>query len=142
MPVFDIAPLYEAKDQQDMLVNNKRLGAALASEFAEDNATRDNSPDHSVVLMRQHGFTTHGPDIPTAVYRAIYTQVNAEAQTKSTLLRDAVTRSSDAKPTFAFEALTAEQCSGCQAMNERTKDRPWGLWVREVEKCSLYTNRG
>jgi ribulose-5-phosphate 4-epimerase/fuculose-1-phosphate aldolase len=125
-----------------MLVNNIRFGEALASEFVDSAATvsgQDLEPAHNVVLMRRHGYTTHGRDIETAVYRAIYTKINAGVQTTATNIRHTFPT---LKPKFEFEPLTAEQCKGCTLMNEGTQDKPWRLWVQEVEASKLYTNNG
>ena len=85
VPVFDITPLYSSSDQQDMLVNNSKFGSGLASKFASSESSQ--SPDHTVVLMRKHGFTTQAQSIETAVYRGIYTKINAKAQTDSLAVR-------------------------------------------------------
>jgi ribulose-5-phosphate 4-epimerase/fuculose-1-phosphate aldolase len=145
VPVFDIAPLYKPGEQQDMLVNNTRFGEALASEFVDRAAPasgKDLTPAHNVVLMRRHGYTTHGTDIETAVYRAIYTKINAGVQTSATNIRHNFPHISNLQHKFDFEPLTAEQCRGCIIMNEGTQDKPWRLWVQEVEKSHLYTNNG
>ena len=149
-----------------MLVNNMRFGAALASEFVDKNvpstasssSTKDHEdlkPKHNVVLMRRHGYTTHGVDIETAVYRAIYTKINAGVQTSalgvrgnfaalqqqgSTSNKNETVKEMEMK--FEFEPLTAEQCKGCIVMNEGTQDKPWRLWVQEVESSALYRNDG
>lgn len=142
VPVFDIATLYENSDQQDLLVRNAKYGEGLASKFKTDASSLQPAPDHNVVLMRRHGYTTHGTDIETAVYRAIYTKINAGVQTQSTMLRQAFPQVSPHSLNFEFEALTDDQCSGCLKMNEGTQDKPWKLWCAEVEKSSLYVNRG
>lgn len=142
VPVFDIADYYEKGDQQDLLVRNAKYGTGLASKFKKDTSAAQQSPDHNVVLMRRHGFTTHGTDIETAVYRAIYTKINAGVQTQSTMLRQAYPQVSSQEMKFDFEPLTDDQCSGCLKMNEGTQDKPWRLWCAEVEKSSLYVNRG
>jgi len=120
--VFDIDPLYRDGDQRDMLVNNPRFGAALAEHF---------EPDETVVLMRRHGFTCVAANIVTAVYRAIYTRINAEAQTKAMAI---------ASTGGDFQALTREQARGCSVMCETFQDKPWKLWVREVQRLPLYEN--
>jgi hypothetical protein len=89
VPVFDIDPLYEAGERHDMLVKDSRMGNALASHFSKDPEFDKPALDHNVALMRRHGYTTHGVDIETAVYRAIYTKINAGVQTNSMLLRQA-----------------------------------------------------
>lgn len=146
VPVFDIGTLYSPGEQQDLLVRDSRLGRALASKFVKgggDVNTPPPSPDHSVVLMRRHGYTTHGKDMETAVYRAIYTKVNASVQTNAMLLRSALPSfAPTVEAKFELEPLTDEMCGGCSKMNEGTQDKPWRLWAAEVEKSPLYTNRG
>jgi ribulose-5-phosphate 4-epimerase/fuculose-1-phosphate aldolase len=68
-------PVFEIRDAGDpattgMLVRNATLGKALAM-------TLDTKP---VALMRGHGNVVVGPDVRTAVSRAIYTEVNARLQ--------------------------------------------------------------
>jgi ribulose-5-phosphate 4-epimerase/fuculose-1-phosphate aldolase len=126
VPVFDIAPLYKeastAIEKQDMLVNNSHLGSGLAQKFGGEGS----GPEHSVVLMRRHGFTTHADSVEKAVYRAIYTKINAKVQT------DALAVSENYGGEKIFEAgdlgLTDEQVVGCTAMNERFQyvDMPTG----------------
>jgi ribulose-5-phosphate 4-epimerase/fuculose-1-phosphate aldolase len=145
VPVFDIAGLYEEGEQQDMLIRNTRIGTALAQSFSSlsTEEDKDGTPDHTVVLMRRHGFTTHGTDIETAVYRSIYTKINAEALTKAVTLRSAFAGLEGfGDPTFDLEPLTEEMCRGCLKMNEGTQDKPWALWVKEVEATGLYINKG
>jgi ribulose-5-phosphate 4-epimerase/fuculose-1-phosphate aldolase len=148
VPVFDIGSEYRAGDQQDMLVRNARFGTALAKRFTRkslwevffgpNNTQETPTPAHNVVLMRRHGYTTHGRDIETAVYRAIYTKINAEAQTKAITLQKAF----DPNVDVVSMAMSAQMCNGCLKMNEGTQDKPWLLWKREVEDCSLYANKG
>jgi hypothetical protein len=143
-PVFEIAKCYEPGDQQDMLVRNAHLGTGLAKVFSNTPESKPPSLDHSVVLMRRHGYTTHGPDIETAVYRAIYTKINAAAQTKTAIIRNAfVTADGGGKDAWTgFEPMSQEMLDGCQRMNIGTQDKPWRLWVAEVENSKLYVNEG
>jgi hypothetical protein len=96
--------------------------------------------------MRRHGYTTHGVDIETAVYRAIYTKINAGVQTNGMAIRSAFTQSlgpsNMPQETGPFEPLSKEMSEGCLKMNEGTQDKPWRLWVAEVEKLPLYINNG
>ncbi|KAM7213944.1 Adducin-related protein 2 [Rhypophila decipiens] len=143
VPVFDIVTVYSSNDQQDLLVRDSRLGAALASKFVNtgnSDVPAKPDPDHTVVLMRRHGYTTHGKDIETAVYRAIYTKVNAGVQTNAMMIRSAMPPGMTAN--FVLEPLTEEMRRDCLKMNEGTQDKPWKLWAAEVEKSSLYINRG
>jgi ribulose-5-phosphate 4-epimerase/fuculose-1-phosphate aldolase len=143
VPVFDIARVYEGGEQQDMLIRNARLGTALAETFSSSLSSEKEAPYHTVSLMRRHGFTTHGSDIETAVYRSIYTKINAKALTEAITLRTAfggLKGMGDVK--FDLEPLTEEMCRGCLKMNEGTQDKPWVLWVKEVEATGLYINKG
>src|SRR5579871_2390076 len=89
VPVFDIGMMYQPEDSQDMLVRNARFGTGLAETFSrvQNDSQAVSAPEHTVVLMRRHGYTTHGIDIETAVYRAIYTKVNAGVQTNAMMIR-------------------------------------------------------
>ena len=129
-----------------MLVNSSYFGSQLASKFSKSNSS---SLDHNVVLMKNHGFTTVGKSIKQAVYRAVYTHVNANVQSNAIMLRSAFV-GMPSQPT-SFETgteeqvcgelhyLDEEQTVGCMQMNDSSQDRPWGLWAREVAECSLYS---
>lgn len=132
VPVWDPVPLYSETYQQDMLVNNEMLGASLAEKFSPEASS---IPDRTVVLMKRHGYTTWGTDIPTAVYRTIYTLINAGVQTNATIVQAAV---GDGKK---VEGLSERHCADCKKMNERTQDKSWRLWSREVESSPMYVNR-
>jgi ribulose-5-phosphate 4-epimerase/fuculose-1-phosphate aldolase len=136
--VFNIDTLYCNGDRRDMLVNNARFGTALAEKFARD--PESDKPDETVVLMRRHGFTCIGRDIVAAVNRAVYTRINAEAQTKAMLLAQSGSKQDSATDVVAFAGLTAEHIVGCSAMNEDSQDKPWRLWVRETQSVPLYKN--
>lgn len=138
VPVWDIAPLYQDDYQQDMLVNNEELGCSLASKFAS--APSSTSPERNVVLMKSHGYTTLGRDIPTAVYRAIYTLINAGVQTNAMAIQGAA-KYSGLVETAGVQGLSERHAKDCQKMNEATQDKSWRLWVREVESSPLYKNK-
>ena len=59
-----------------LMVNNAKLGAALAKTLAND----------SVVLIRGHGNAVVGASLPWAVLRAVYTQLNARIQMEAAML--------------------------------------------------------
>lgn len=99
--------------------------------------------------MRGHGFTTVGSCIREAVFRAIYTQQNATVQTTALLTRNAHLNAqnrgkkpeekisvADAGPQY----LNEQEVAGCTLMGEETVERPWDLWVREVERNPLYVH--
>lgn len=149
VPMFDITKLYEPGDQQDMLVNNTKFGSALASHFASGTANLTSPlPDHLVVLMRHHGFTTLGESIQDAVYRAMYTQTNASilstaANLRSSFYGSALLREPEAahgSDGSGLDLLSASETAGCRNMNEATADKAFRLWVREVEVLPLYVN--
>jgi ribulose-5-phosphate 4-epimerase/fuculose-1-phosphate aldolase len=59
-----------------LMVNNAKLGAALAQKLGAD----------SVVLIRGHGNAVVGASLPWAVLRAVYTQLNARAELEAIAL--------------------------------------------------------
>lgn len=139
VPTFDITALYKPTDQKDMLVNTTHFGAALASHFASPTAPATSAlPDNLVVLMRHHGFTTVGESIQDAVFRAMYTHINATVLTtaanlKSSSLGDGVERKE-------LDLLTKEEAAGCRVMNEKTADKAFRGWIEEVRAVPLYIN--
>lgn len=128
------------------------VGAALVSQLtkSQGGSEDDLPPDYTVVLMRGHGFTAVGTSIREAVFRAVYTQQNAGVQTTSLLIRNAhLNEQERGKRTEeklgAIDAglhyLSEQEVGGCKEMGEQTSERPWGLWVREVEAEKLYISK-
>lgn len=158
IPVWDIEDAYNDTDKHDLLVRNEHEGASLAALFAapENETAETTLPDRKVVLMRKHGFSTWGPDIRTAVFRAVFTTENAKAQTDSALLRSAFGGLADQGVAMNvwsgaeggdimqnnFEPLTAQQAADAEESIGGTTQRPWDLWVAEVEASPLYQNNG
>jgi hypothetical protein len=67
--------------------------------------------------MRGHGYCAVAETVPVAVFRAYYTQVNAEVQQRAIALGgDAVTY------------LTEEEAILSEKSNESVIARPWSLW--------------
>src|SRR5918992_4357743 len=66
-PVWDIR---EVRQDNDVLVRDKPLGAALAQALGSC----------ACVLMRGHGMSVVGDSVQEAVFRAIYTEMNARMQ--------------------------------------------------------------
>jgi len=102
-PVFEIR--HVAGDASDLLIRDRRLGAALATVLGQ----------HAVVLMRGHGSTVVGSGLRHAVFRAVYTEVNARLQSDALRLGE-VTYLSDGEA-----AATSET-------NDAQIDRAWQLW--------------
>lgn|SRR5512134_2596057 len=106
-PVFDIRKHFGCTD---MLVRNRDQGAALAAEL----------DDQAVVLMRGHGFVAVADSVPIAVYRAIYTEMNAGIQQKAIALGGTVTY------------LEPDEAARSDETNRGVSERPWELWKRQV----------
>jgi HCOMODA/2-hydroxy-3-carboxy-muconic semialdehyde decarboxylase len=108
--------LFEIRDHagpaSDLLIRNRALGAALARTLA----------DSRVVLMRGHGCTVVGDSLPVAVFRAVYTEVNAK------LLLQAL-------PLGELNALTPEEADATRITNETQAARPWELWREQARQA-------
>jgi len=94
----------------DMLVTNHEQGRSLAETLGADNVT----------LMRGHGFVAVGDAIPIAVFRAIYTELNARLQATAIALGGSVTY------------LESDEAALSDAKNRTTVGRPWQLWRRKI----------
>ncbi|KAH8599739.1 class II aldolase and Adducin N-terminal domain-containing protein [Bisporella sp. PMI_857] len=132
VPIHDVVPLYKNTDAQDLLINCSAYGASLVSTFLASPSsnsihTKTSGPHHKVVLMANHGFTAIGATIKQAVFRAVYTHQNAKVQSEALKIRAA--------------HLATSGGPWCEALGERTLERPWELWVREVEAAPLYVNK-
>jgi HCOMODA/2-hydroxy-3-carboxy-muconic semialdehyde decarboxylase len=113
-PVFEIRKF--GGDDTNMLVNNQDFGLALAK-------TLGNS---AVVLMRGHGATVVGDSIKQAVFRAVYTQVNAQVE-------------SDALKLGEVNFLNAKEAATFVEYQKNQKqviERPWELWKQTVKNAN------
>jgi HCOMODA/2-hydroxy-3-carboxy-muconic semialdehyde decarboxylase len=108
VPVFDIAQRFGATD---MLVRDRHKGIALAASLA-------NRP---IVLMRAHGSVAVGPSLQVAVFRAVYTEVNARIQHQANAYGGPIA------------ALTDEEGMLADAVNGGAALRAWDLWRTMVE---------
>lgn len=106
-PVFDIR---REKQDNDLLIRDRPLGKALAAILSS----------HTCVLMRGHGMTVTGDSVPEAVFRAIYTEMNARLQLQATQLEGPI------------EFLSDEEGRRATVSNRGTIERPWELWKREA----------
>ena len=125
---FDIAQHRDPTQGADLLVRTEQTGAALARTFDNNN---------SVTLMRGHGFTVVADSIEVAVMWAVYTQKNAVIQTTAATLQSTY---DCIGPSMPLSYLSDEECLIAKAMTKRTVQRPWKLWVKEVEACGFYVN--
>ena len=106
-PVWDIR---KVREENDLLVRDRPLGAALAGALGKCNC----------VLMRGHGMTVVGASVQEAVFRAIYTEMNARLQIQATQLEGPI------------EFLSDEEGKRSTASNAGTIERPWEVWKRQA----------
>jgi ribulose-5-phosphate 4-epimerase/fuculose-1-phosphate aldolase len=104
-------PVFEIRDAggpgTDMLIRNAALGAALAK-------TLGSAP---VALMRGHGDVVVGQSVKEAVFRAIYTEVNARLESEALRL---------GQGQVVF--LNEEEAKAAAETNSAQIGRPWELW--------------
>jgi ribulose-5-phosphate 4-epimerase/fuculose-1-phosphate aldolase len=131
VPNFDIEDVYQDGDPRDMLVNSVRLGEVLASMFGV-NETRRESPLHTTVLQRGHGFVTTGTSVEQVTDLAYYAASNTRAHTKALLLAGA--------GNGGVRYLSGEERRATNEMNRWIVFKPWKQWVREVERSGRFVN--
>jgi ribulose-5-phosphate 4-epimerase/fuculose-1-phosphate aldolase len=107
VPVYDIR---KTREQNDLLIRDRPLGKALADSLGKC----------ACVLMRGHGMTVVGRTIPEAVFRSIYTEMNARLQLQAGQLEGPI------------EFLSDEEGRRSTESNAGTHSRPWELWKKEV----------
>ncbi len=107
------APVFEIRESagpcSDMLVRDNVLADAMVLAMG----------DAPVVLMRGHGATAVGRDIPQAVFHAVYTEWNARIQAQTLAL---------GAPIY----LTPEEGTAAAAANQGQIGRAWDYWIQEV----------
>jgi ribulose-5-phosphate 4-epimerase/fuculose-1-phosphate aldolase len=106
-PVFDIR---KAREDNDLLIRDRPLGKALAEALGRC----------TCVLMRGHGMTVVGGSVQEAVFRAIYTEMNARLQLQAEQLEGPI------------EFLSEEEGRRSTASNAGTLERPWELWKAQA----------
>ena len=121
VPVFDIARKFGATD---MLVGNTTKGVALV----------DSMVGRDVVLMRAHGSVACGASLPLAVFRAVYTEVNARIQQMSIALASSpFAQNSTESGAVSIAALDAEEGRLADSINVAGAClRGWALWREQV----------
>jgi len=106
-PVFDIR---KVRVENDLLIRDRPLGKALAGSLGAC----------TCVLMRGHGMTVVGRSVPEAVFRSIYTEMNARLQLQATQLEGPI------------EFLSDEEGRRSTESNRGTLERPWELWKKKA----------
>ena len=109
VPVFDIREEFGATD---IVISTAAKGAALAQALG----------DKSVALLRAHGMVAVAESLPIAVFRAIFTEVNARVQLQAAMLGGAIA------------ALDSEEGRFADIVNVNTVGRSWDLWKQRVMK--------
>ena len=108
-------PLFEIRDAaglaSDLLVRNRELGTALAQALG----------DARLVLMRGHGVTVVAESLRVAVYRAVYTEVNARLLLQTLPLGEP-------------EYLSSGEADATRITNEGQAARPWDLWREQARQ--------
>jgi len=97
----------------DMLISDGAKGVALAAAMG----------DRDIVLMRAHGSVACGPTLQAAVFRAVYTEVNARIQHWTTTLGGGA----------PMAALDADEGQLADAVNQTAGLRAWELWRSQVK---------
>jgi ribulose-5-phosphate 4-epimerase/fuculose-1-phosphate aldolase len=106
-------PNFEIRDcdgMTDLLIRNAKHGSGLAQTLGANN----------VALMRGHGNVCVGPNIMTAVYRAIYTEVNARLQAQAIALGGPIT------------FLEPEEYDLITGRKDTNFQRPWAMWKSRI----------
>ncbi|WP_441279316.1 class II aldolase/adducin family protein [Tardiphaga sp. 172_B4_N1_3] len=109
--LFPDVPVFEIRDSagmSNMLVSNTQLGKVLASTLG----------DRSVALMRGHGSVVVAATLPMAVFRAHYSNVNAQLQSQALALGGSVSY------------LLGEESQKTLAVIDQIHGRAWDLWKR------------
>ena len=109
VPVFDIRDRFGATD---LLVSDGAKGEALAQTLGQ----------RQVALMRAHGSIAVGPSLEVAVFRAVYTEVNARIQHWARAL-------AAGEP---LAGLDAEEGELADVVNQGAGMRAWDLWRAQV----------
>ena len=106
--VFDIR---DYDDGDDMLIRNAKLGGDLATALGQG----------AVILMRGHGSTAVGGSIREAVWRGIYSEINARQQIQGMLLGP-------------VHFLSLEEARHAAKVIPTDPDRAWNLWRDQALK--------
>lgn len=106
---FDTRPV---AGDTDLLIKNMDLGRALAQALGP-------AP---VALMRGHGSVAVGASLREAVYRAVYTEVNAKVQTEAMRFGAPI------------DYLSAGECAlmAKNRLRDPEYSKPWQFWLEEI----------
>lgn len=109
------APVFEIREAggeaTDMLIRSPALGAALAQRLG----------GAAVALMRGHGDVVVAESLKLAVFRAVYTEINARLQAEALLLGQG-----------RVSLLNEKEAAAATATNTPQVGRAWELWKRNA----------
>lgn len=111
VPVFDIKEKFGATN---LLVSDAAKGVELARVMGRKD----------IALMRAHGAVACGPTLQTAVFRAVYTEVNARIQHWTLALGRG----------GAVAALDQEEGRLADHINQTAGMRAWDLWRTQMRE--------
>jgi HCOMODA/2-hydroxy-3-carboxy-muconic semialdehyde decarboxylase len=107
-------PVFEIRDTgghaTDMLFRNRLLGEALAHCLGNS----------ALVLMRGHGATVVGSTLRQAVFRAVYSELNARVQMLAMTIGE-------------VEYLNSAEAAAATSANDTQIERAWDLWRLKAE---------
>ena len=119
-PVFHMSgflysgvPIYDIRNDagmSNMLISTLELGGALARKI----------DDKPVALMRGHGNVVVGSSVPMAIYRAVYTEINARLQMQAIALGGPI------------NYLAPQEGEKTDAVIMTQVQRPWELWKKKA----------
>jgi HCOMODA/2-hydroxy-3-carboxy-muconic semialdehyde decarboxylase len=105
VPVFEIR---KVAGMSNMLISNGAIGKALAETLGDKN----------VLLMRGHGDVVVAKTLPMAIFRAVYTEVNARLQLQAMTLGGPIT------------FLEPEEGEKAMQVLDTIHLRAWDIWKR------------
>jgi ribulose-5-phosphate 4-epimerase/fuculose-1-phosphate aldolase len=117
-PVFEIRDF--GGDATNLLITDNRLADGLAKTLGQK----------ALVLMRGHGSTCVADSLHRAVYRAVYTEVNAQTQADAARLGGEIT------------FLTEGEVESTRTTVETQVPRAWDFWKEKAElTCAAFAAR-
>jgi ribulose-5-phosphate 4-epimerase/fuculose-1-phosphate aldolase len=113
VPVFEIR---EAGGWTNLLISNRALGQALAEKLG----------NNSVALLRGHGNIVVGPTLRIAIYRAVYTEANAQLLLQAMMLGGPISY-------LAPEEAAIMEGNQAKVRPGHGHDRTWEMWAAEAK---------
>ena len=131
VPENTVGPLLSAVGADPAAINAKAQEAIAKLPSAKGNSVTQPGlsgslarvlADKPVCLMRAHGSVATGPSLKHAVFRAVYTEVNAKLQIQATIISNG----------GSIAALSKDEGRIADAVNVANVSRPWDMWMRRI----------